>query len=70
VFAPVKISPEVEKKLQEKLAVALANPELKKKLADLAVSITPITGEDFSNFIREEDQKYKEMVASANLHTQ
>jgi tripartite-type tricarboxylate transporter receptor subunit TctC len=46
---------------------ALADPEVKKKFADLGVVAVSSTPEQFSRFIRQESDKYAKLIKEANI---
>jgi tripartite-type tricarboxylate transporter receptor subunit TctC len=68
--APAKTPREVIARLNKELQVALANPELKKKLADIAVDARAGTPEQLAALLAGEIRRWSEVIAQAKIPRQ
>ena len=53
---------EIVDKLNKEIVVALADPRMKARLADLGTTVFPGTPDDFGKFIAEETDKWAKVV--------
>src|SRR5260370_6511495 len=67
VAAPKNTPPEIIDKLNKEINVALAEPEIKARLADLGAA--PLAGSppDFGRFIAAEAEKWSKVIRAANI---
>ena len=67
IVAPAKTPPEIVKKLNDQIEIALADPAVREKL--LAASIEPMksTPEDFATYMQSETQKWRDVIKAANI---
>jgi tripartite-type tricarboxylate transporter receptor subunit TctC len=68
--APAKTPREIVQRLNHELQVALARPELKKKLADLNVDARWSTPEQLAALLASEIQRWSEVMVRANIPRQ
>jgi len=54
--------------LHDRIAEAMAQPEVQKRLAELGFEPAVGTSADFSNFIKAESDKWKKVVSDAHIH--
>ena len=67
VAAPKNTPPEIIDKLNKEINVALAEPKIKARLADLGAA--PLAGSpaDFGRFIAAEAEKWSKVIRAANI---
>jgi tripartite-type tricarboxylate transporter receptor subunit TctC len=67
VAAPRNTPPEIIDKLNKEINVALAEPDIKARLADLGAA--PLAGSpaDFGRFIAAEAEKWSKVIRAANI---
>jgi tripartite-type tricarboxylate transporter receptor subunit TctC len=64
LFVPARTPPEIVRKLNAALNQALADPALKKKLADLGSEVRLTTPAEFDRFMRDEEAKLRKIAAT------
>ncbi len=62
--------PEVIAKLNDACQKALAVPALKQQFADLAIEPAPTTAEAFGNFIKDETEKWRDVITTSGVSLQ
>lgn len=62
MFAPAGLPADILKKLNEDITVALASPDLGKRLDSLGADPAPLSPEEFGNFVRHEIAKWSNVV--------
>jgi len=67
VLFPAGVPAPIVQKLHGDSVKALADPEVKKKFADLGVVAVSSTPQDFSRFIKSEMDKYGKLIKEANI---
>jgi tripartite-type tricarboxylate transporter receptor subunit TctC len=67
VAAPRNTPPEVVDKLNKEINAALAEPELKARLADLGAAALAGSPADFGKFIAAEAEKWSKVIRAANI---
>jgi tripartite-type tricarboxylate transporter receptor subunit TctC len=67
VAAPKSTPPEIVDKLNKEINVALAEPELKARLADLGAAALAGSPADFGKFIAAEAEKWSKVIRAANI---
>jgi tripartite-type tricarboxylate transporter receptor subunit TctC len=67
LLAPARTPPEVVKTLNAALNKALAEPAVRKRLAELGSEVRPMTAEQFDQFLKGEERKLKALHASGVL---
>jgi tripartite-type tricarboxylate transporter receptor subunit TctC len=67
VGAPKNTPAEIVEKLNEATNVALADPKLKARLADLGVRPRPMTPTEFGKFTADETEKWGKVIRAANI---
>ena len=67
LFAPAKTPPAIVKTLGAAVNKALADPAVKKKLADLGSEVRVTTSEQFDRFLKDEEAKLKALVKAGVL---
>jgi tripartite-type tricarboxylate transporter receptor subunit TctC len=67
LMAPAGTPPAVVAKLEKALADTVAQPEVRKRLADMGTLVTPMNAREFGAFIRSEMAKWKDAVSKANV---
>jgi tripartite-type tricarboxylate transporter receptor subunit TctC len=70
VGAPRNTPAEIVAKLNKQINVALADPKMKARLADLGGTVFPGTPADFGRFIGEETEKWAKVIRAANIKAQ
>lgn len=65
--APVKTPESVVAKLNKALNEALQQPDITKRLSDIAAEPTPITPQQFDDFLKSEVAKWTKLVKDVNL---
>ena len=65
IGAPRKTPAEIIEKLNREINVALADPKIKAKLADLGNTVIPGSPADFGNFIATETDKWAKVIKFA-----
>ena len=70
VVAPKNTPPEIIKKLNREMNAALAEPDIKARLADFGVA--PLAGSlaDFGKFIAAEAEKWSKVIRAANIRVE
>jgi tripartite-type tricarboxylate transporter receptor subunit TctC len=67
LLAPANTPPEVVRTLNAALGKALADPAIRKRLAELGSEVRPMSAEQFTAFLREEETKLNALVKSGVL---
>ncbi len=67
VVAPAGLPPDVAQKLNAAMRAALADPELRDKLANLNVDPTPSSPEEFETLIQSETKKWAGVIKRAKI---
>jgi tripartite-type tricarboxylate transporter receptor subunit TctC len=67
IGAPAKTSPEIIAKLNRAFNAALAEPELKTRLAEFGAVLMTTTPEEFGKFIAAEIEKWGKVIRFANI---
>lgn len=67
LFAPAKTPPAIVKTLNAAVNKALADPAVRKKLADLGSEVRVTTPEQFDQFLKDEEAKLKALVKAGVL---
>jgi tripartite-type tricarboxylate transporter receptor subunit TctC len=67
VLFPAGTPRPIVQKLNEDTVKALADPDVKKRFADLGVEAVSSTPEHFAGFIKEEMAKYAKLIKEANI---
>jgi len=67
LFAPAGTPPEVVKVLNAAIGHALAQPAIQKRLAELGSEIRPMSSEEFTKFMQEEEARLKALAARGVL---
>ena len=67
VAAPRNTPPEIIDKLNKEINVALAEPDIKARLADLGVASLTGSPADFGRFIAAEAEKWSKVIQAANI---
>ena len=67
VGAPKNTSVEIVDKLNKEIDVALADPAMKARLADLGAEPIPMTPAEFGKFIADETEKWAKVVKATNI---
>jgi len=68
IGAPAKTPPEIIAKLNSAFNAALAEPELKTRLAEFGAEIMTMTPEEFGKFIGTEIEKWGKVIKFADIH--
>jgi tripartite-type tricarboxylate transporter receptor subunit TctC len=67
VGAPKNTPAEIIDKLNKEINDALADPQMKARLADLGGTPMPMMPADFGNFIANETEKWGKVIRAANI---
>jgi tripartite-type tricarboxylate transporter receptor subunit TctC len=67
IGAPKNTPTEVLEKLNGEINAALANPEIKARLADLGGTVLTLSPADFGKLIAEETEKWGRVIRAANI---
>lgn len=67
IGAPKNTPPEIVDKLNKEINAALAEPNMKARLAELGVVALPGSPTDFSNLIAIETEKWGKVIRAANI---
>jgi tripartite-type tricarboxylate transporter receptor subunit TctC len=67
VGAPKNTPPEIIEKLNKEINVALAEPKMKVRLADLGGTVLVLTPGEFGEFIADETQKWAKVIKFAGV---
>ena len=67
VGAPKNTPAEIVDKLNRGINAALADPQMKARLADLGGSVLPGSPADFGKLIAEETEKWAKVIRAANI---
>lgn len=70
LFGPAKLPPEIAAKLQAAALKVLDDAELKTRLADQAIATRKLSGPDFAAFLNTENEKYRKIIADAEIPPQ
>jgi len=62
VGAPRNTPPEIIDKLNAEINVALADPKIRARLADLGATVLVLSPADFGKFVAEETEKWAKVV--------
>jgi tripartite-type tricarboxylate transporter receptor subunit TctC len=65
--APKNVPAEIVNRLNKEINAALADPEMKAKLADLGMVPVPMTSADFGKLIADETEKWSKVIRTANI---
>lgn len=69
-FAPKGTPPEITKRLYEKIAQALAAPEVRNRLIEQGVESQPMTSEAFGAFVSAEEKRYARFLTELNIQAE
>jgi tripartite-type tricarboxylate transporter receptor subunit TctC len=67
IGAPKNTPTEIIGKLNNKINVALADPKMRRRLAELGGAVSPTSPADFGKFIAEETEKWGKTIRAANI---
>jgi tripartite-type tricarboxylate transporter receptor subunit TctC len=67
LFAPAGTPPEVVKALSTAISHALAQPAIQKRLAELGSEVRPMSPEEFTKFMQDEETRLKALAAKGVL---
>ncbi len=67
LFAPAGTPPEVVKALSTAISHALAQPAIQKRLAELGSEVRPMSPEEFTKFMQDEEARLKALAAKGVL---
>jgi tripartite-type tricarboxylate transporter receptor subunit TctC len=67
LMAPAGTPPAVIGKLEKALGDTVAQPEVRKRLADMGTLVTPMNAKEFGVFIQSEMAKWRDAVRNANV---
>lgn len=67
ILAPAKTPPEIVKKLNQAIAKALQDPDIRKRFSKDGLEIVRGSPEDFSNYIKAEVEKWGRVVRESNI---
>jgi tripartite-type tricarboxylate transporter receptor subunit TctC len=67
VGAPKAMSAEIVEKLNKEINAGLAEPKMKKRLADLGGDVLALSPGDFGKFIADDTDKWAKVVRAANI---
>ena len=67
LMAPAGTPPAVIGKLEKTLADVVAQPEVRKRLAEMGTLVTPMNAKEFGAFIQTEMAKWRDAVKNANV---
>ncbi|VTU18278.1 Argininosuccinate lyase [Variovorax sp. SRS16] len=67
LFVPAKTPKDIAQKIQAAAQQVLADPSLRKKLADQGISVSGESGESLRKFMATEQEKYRAVVKAANI---
>lgn len=67
LMAPAGTPPAVIARLEKALAETVAQPEVRKRLADMGTLVTPMNAKEFGAFIQSEMAKWRDAVKAANV---
>jgi tripartite-type tricarboxylate transporter receptor subunit TctC len=70
VWGPKGLPPEITSKIAVDVRKALADPEVKSKLAGLGNDIIDMSPEQFSKFVRDEVESYSKVIKAAGIKPQ
>ncbi len=70
LFLPVKTSPEIVQKVQAAAQQVLADPAVRKKLAEQGISASGASAEELRKFMAVEVEKYRAVVRAAKITAQ
>jgi tripartite-type tricarboxylate transporter receptor subunit TctC len=70
LVAPSKTPPAVVAKLEKAMAQVLAMPDVRARLTELSVIVTPLGGKAFGEFIHRETTRWADVAAKAGLQPQ
>ncbi len=70
LFLPVKTSPEIVQKVQAAAQQVLADPAVRKKLAEQGISASGASAEELRKFMAVEVEKYRAVVKAAKITAQ
>ncbi len=64
---PRNTPPEVVDRLNKEINIALADPRITRRLADLGTVPVPMTSADFGKFRADEVEKWRKVIHAANI---
>jgi tripartite-type tricarboxylate transporter receptor subunit TctC len=67
IAAPKNTPAEIVDRLNKEINAALADPQMKARLADLSAEPTPMTPVEFGKFIADETEKWGKVIREANI---
>jgi tripartite-type tricarboxylate transporter receptor subunit TctC len=70
LFLPVKTSPEIVQKVQAAAQQVLADPAVRKKLAEQGISASGASADELRKFMAVEVEKYRAVVKAAKITAQ
>jgi tripartite-type tricarboxylate transporter receptor subunit TctC len=68
--APVRTPPDIVQKLNAEIGIALADPNVRARLAELGVSSEPKTPEQFGAYVKAETLKWNELIKKTHLRAE
>jgi tripartite-type tricarboxylate transporter receptor subunit TctC len=69
-FAPRGTPPEIVKRLNAAINKILEDPETRKRLQDLGADVTPLSLEQFGDFVRTQSARYRDLVKATGVTPQ
>ncbi len=70
ILAPASTPRDIVAKLNEAMVAVLRTPEMKEQLAKLGQEVAWSTPDEFAQFLREETEKWRKVIAAAGLKAQ
>ncbi len=70
LFLPVRTSPEIVQKVQAAAQQVLADPAVRKKLAEQGISASGASADELRKFMAVEVEKYRAVVKAAKITAQ
>jgi tripartite-type tricarboxylate transporter receptor subunit TctC len=67
IVAPAKTPPEIVKKLNDQIEIALADPAVREKLRAASIEPMKSTPEDFAAYMQSETAKWRDVINAANI---
>jgi tripartite-type tricarboxylate transporter receptor subunit TctC len=67
IGAPRKTPPEIVDKLYKEITIALADPNVRARIGDLAAVPLPLTPDEFGKLVAEETDKWGKIIRAANM---
>jgi tripartite-type tricarboxylate transporter receptor subunit TctC len=70
IGAPKNTPVEIVERLNREINLALGDPKMKARLADLGGTVLPSSPSDFAKFIAAETEKWAKVIRAANIKAQ